>query len=129
MNRLSDKDKMIEVQSELIKNLQTQIKEWDEQVIFLTNEARSLKTQVDMLKAQNDQWQAGSQERYAKGRTVDEFQTVRASTGHDKMRKKGKFKSRDKRWKEAIKEESKIKSDNAVKNNTLSFKMTRKPKK
>ena len=123
MNRSSEKDKIIEAQAELIKNLQKQIKEMDGQVT-------SLKAQVDMLRAQTDQWRAGSEERHAKGRTVDEIQTARVSTDHDKMRKKGKFESRDKRWKEAIKEESKAKADIAISKNknTLRFNTTRKSK-
>ena len=126
MNSSSDKDKIIEVQGELIKNLQKQIKEIDGQVI-------SMKAQVDMLKAQTNQWRASSEERHAKGlikgRTVDEIQTARASTDHDKMRKKGKFESRDKRWKEAIKEESKANLAISKNKNTLRFNTTRKPKK
>ena len=123
-----DKDRIIEVQAELIKNLQKQIKEMDGQVI-------SLNAQVDMLRAQTDQWRASSEERHAKGRTkggkVDEIQTARASTDHDKVRKKGKFESRDKRWEEAIKEESKATADLAISKNknTLRFNTTRKPKK
>ena len=122
-----DKDKVIEVQAELIKSLQKQVKKMDEQVI-------SLNAQVDMLRAQTDQWRASSEGRYAKGltkgRTIDEIQTARVSTDHDKVRKKGKFESRDKRWKEAIKEESKAKADLAISKNknTLRFNTTRKPK-
>ena len=44
MNSSSDKDKIIEVQAELIKNLQKQIKEWED-------------------------WKASSKERHAKGKT------------------------------------------------------------
>ena len=66
-----DKDKVIEVQAELIKSLQKQVKKMDEQVI-------SLNAQVDMLRAQTDQWRASSEGRYAKGltkgRTIDEIQ-------------------------------------------------------
>ena len=43
MNSSSDKDKIIEVQAELIKNLQKQIKEWED-------------------------WKASSKDRHAKGR-------------------------------------------------------------
>ena len=43
MNRSSEKDKIIEAQAELIKNLQKQIKEWEE-------------------------WKASSKDRHAKGR-------------------------------------------------------------
>ena len=127
MSSSSDKDKIIEAQGELIENLQKQITEMDGQVI-------SLKAHVDMLRAQTDQWRASSEGRYAKGLTkggtIDEIQTARASTDHDKVRKKGKFESRDKRWKETIKEESKAKADLAISRNknTLRFNTTRKPK-
>ena len=43
MNSSSDKDKIIEVQAELIKNLQKQIKEWED-------------------------WKTSSKDRHAKGR-------------------------------------------------------------
>ena len=43
MNSSSDKDKIIEVQAELIKNLQKQVKEWED-------------------------WKASSKERHAKGK-------------------------------------------------------------
>ena len=125
MNSSSDKDKIIEVQEELITNLQKQIKEMGKQVI-------SLNAQVDMLRAQTDQWRASSEGRYAKGltkgRTIDEIQTARASTDHDKVRKKGKFESRDKRWKQATKEESKADLAISKNKNTLRFNTTRKPK-
>ena len=62
----SDKDKVIAVQEELIKNLQKQIADLERQV--KTDEVRNLKAQVDMLKAQNDQWKASSQDRQARGR-------------------------------------------------------------
>ena len=63
---LSDKDKVIAVQEELIKNLQKQVGDLERQV--KTDEVRNLKAQVDMLKAQNDQWKASSQDRQARGR-------------------------------------------------------------
>jgi len=62
----SDKDKVIAVQEELIKNLQKQVGDLERQV--KTDEVRNLKAQVDMLKAQNDQWKASSQDRQARGR-------------------------------------------------------------
>ena len=57
---LSDKDKVIAVQEELIKNLQKQVGGLEKQVKLshsplYTDELRRLKAQVDMLKAQNDQ--------------------------------------------------------------------------
>ena len=63
---ISDKDKVIAVQEELIKNLQKQVGDLERQV--KTDEVRNLKAQVDMLKAQNDQWKASSQDRHAKGK-------------------------------------------------------------
>ena len=56
----SDKDKIIAVQEELIKNLQKQVGDLERQSKLshsplYTDELRSLKAQVDMLRAQNDQ--------------------------------------------------------------------------
>ena len=62
----SDKDKVIAVQEELIKNLQKQVGDLERQV--KTDEVRNLKARVDMLRAQNDQWKASSQDRQARGR-------------------------------------------------------------
>ena len=68
----SDKDKVIAVQEELIKNLQKQVGDLERQSKLsnsplYTDELRSLKAQVDMLKAQNDQWKASSEARHPKG--------------------------------------------------------------
>ena len=68
----SDKDKVIAVQEELIKNLQKQVGDFERQSKLsnsplYTDELLSLKAQVDMLKAQNDQWKVRSEERHAKG--------------------------------------------------------------
>ena len=68
----SDKDKVIAVQEELIKNLQKQVGDLERQSKLsnsplYTDELLSLKAQVDMLKAQNDQWKVRSEERHAKG--------------------------------------------------------------
>ena len=68
----SDKDKIIAVQEELIKNLQKQTGDLERQFKLshsplYTDELRSLKAQVDMLKAQNDQWKASSEARHPKG--------------------------------------------------------------
>ena len=67
----SDKDKVIAVQEELIKNLQKQVGDLKRQSKLsnsplYTDELLSLKAQVDMLKAQNDQWKVRSEERHAK---------------------------------------------------------------
>jgi transcriptional regulator with XRE-family HTH domain len=68
----SDKDKVIAVQEELIKNLQKQVGDLERQSKLshsplYTDELRSLKAQVDMLRAQNDQWKASSEARHPKG--------------------------------------------------------------
>ena len=68
----SDKDKIIAVQEELIKNLQKQTGDLERQFKLshsplYTDELRSLKAQVDMLRAQNDQWKASSEARHPKG--------------------------------------------------------------
>ena len=68
----SDKDKIIAVQEELIKNLQKQAVDMEKQFKLshsplYTDELRSLKVQVDMLKAQNDQWKASSEARHPTG--------------------------------------------------------------
>ena len=57
----------------LIKNLQKQVGDLERQSKLshsplYTDELRSLKAQVDMLRAQNDQWKASSQDRQARGR-------------------------------------------------------------
>ena len=76
---LWDKDKIIMVQEELIKNLQKQVGDLERQV--KTDEVQNLKAQVDMLKAQNDQWKASNQDRHAKGRE----KTKNPTTPHKQM--------------------------------------------
>ena len=68
----SDKDKVIAVQEELIKNLQKQVVDMERQSKLsnsplYTDELRSLEAQVDMLRAQNNQWMASSEARHQKG--------------------------------------------------------------
>ena len=82
----SDKDKIIAVQEELIKNLQKQTGDLERQFKLshsplYTDELRSLKAQVDMLKAQNDQWKASSEARHPKGRE----KTKNPTTPHKQM--------------------------------------------
>ena len=82
----SDKDKIIAVQEELIKNLQKQTGDLERQFKLshsplYTDELRSLKAQVDMLKAQNDQWKASSEARRAKGSE----KTKNPTTPHKQM--------------------------------------------
>ena len=97
----SDKDKIIAVQEELIKNLQKQVmaqshyinalfKELGEAKIE-SKEVLNLKAQVDILKAQNDQWQASSQDRHAKGREkTNKPKTKKQKVGFLKKHKKSK---------------------------------------
>ena len=82
----SDKDKIIAVQEELIKNLQKQTGDLERQFKLshsplYTDELRSLKAQVDMLKAQNDQWKASSEARHPKERE----KTKNLTTPHKEM--------------------------------------------
>ena len=68
----SDKDKVIAVQEELIKTLQKQVGELERQSKLsnsplYTDELRSLEAQVDILRAQNNQWMASSEARHPKG--------------------------------------------------------------
>jgi len=67
MNSSSDKDKIIEVQAELIKNLQKQIKEWED-------------------------WKASSKDRHAKGRekTKNPTKPKKQKVGFMKKHKKPK---------------------------------------
>ena len=81
----SDKDKIIAVQEELIKNLQKQVADLEKQFKLshsplYTDEVQNLKAQVDMLKAQNEQWKASSKERHAKGKAKTESHEYTAIT-------------------------------------------------
>ena len=71
--RPTDKEKVIELQEKLIDN-QSQIAEKDRQIAELVKSCDALTKEVQRLK-----------------------QPMRASTDHDKIRKKGKFDGRDKR--------------------------------
>ena len=82
----SDKDKVIAVQEELIKNLQKQVGDLERQSKLsnsplYTDELRSLEAQVDMLRAQNDQWKASSEARHPKGSE----KTKHPNTPHKEM--------------------------------------------
>ena len=48
----------------------------------------------------------GGSKNFPKPKEKKDDDPVRASTDHDKVRKKGKFGGRDKRWEEAMKEEN-----------------------
>lgn len=75
---LSDKDKIIiELQEQLIEDKDKQIAWLSKSCDALADEVRSLekqvlqqKAQADIMKAQNDQWQASSEERHSKGRNA-----------------------------------------------------------
>ena len=93
----SDKDKIIAVQEELIKNLQKQTGDLERQFKLshsplYTDELRSLKAQVDMLKAQNDQWKASSEARHPKGseKTKNPTKLNKQEVGFMKKHKKTK---------------------------------------
>jgi transcriptional regulator with XRE-family HTH domain len=94
---LWDKDKIIGVQEELIKNLQKQVGDLERQVKYVknrwTDEVQNLKAQVDMLKAQNDQWKASSKDRHAKGREkpyAKEWEERKEKKRWEKAREKAK---------------------------------------
>ena len=93
----SDKDKIIAVQEELIKNLQKQVADLEKQFKLshsplYTDEVRNLKAQVDMLKAQNDQWKASSEARHPKGseKTKNPTKPKKRKVGFLKKHKKPK---------------------------------------
>ena len=92
-----DKDKVIELQDKLIQ-AQSEIAEKDQKIAELVKHYDALTTEMQKLK-----------------------EPARASAGHDKIRKKWKFESRDKRWEETMKEESTTKrpQKNQSKDSTL----------
>ena len=116
----TDKDKVIEVQDKLIY-AQSQIANKDRQIAELVKNCDALAEEVTRLGKPNEahkelvevidaqKVQLEKLMGYCEG-LVEEVQKlkqpVRASTDHDKIRKKGKFGGRDKRWEEAIKEEN-----------------------
>ena len=114
------KDKVIELQDKLI-DAQSQIAEKDRQIAELVKNCDALAEEVTRLGKPNkahkelvevidtQKVQMEKLMEYSES-LVEEVQRlkqpVRASTDHDKIRKKGKFGRRDKRWEEAMKEES-----------------------
>ena len=116
----TDKDKVIELQDKLI-DAQSQIVEKDRQIAELVDNCNALAEEVTRLGKPNEahkelveviDTQKAQMEKLmgyceALVKEVQRLkQPVRASTDHDKIRKKGKFDGRDKRWEEALKEES-----------------------
>ena len=67
-NISTHKDKIIELQEQLIADKVKQIDWLSKSCDALADEVRRLEAQIGMLKAQNHQWQASSQDRHAKGR-------------------------------------------------------------
>jgi transcriptional regulator with XRE-family HTH domain len=67
-NISTHKDKIIELQEQLIADKVKQIDWLSKSCDALADEVRRLEAQVGMLKAQNDQWMASSQDRQARGR-------------------------------------------------------------
>ena len=81
----------------MIKNLQKQTGDLERQFKLshsplYTDELRSLKAQVDMLKAQNDQWKASSEARHPKGseKTKNPTKLNKQKVGFMKKHKKTK---------------------------------------
>ena len=68
MKQIEDKIKIIELLEQMVADKDKQIAWLSQSCDALADEVRRLETQIGMLKAQNDQWQASSQDRHAKGR-------------------------------------------------------------
>jgi len=75
LKQIEDKIKIIELLERMVADKDKQIaRNWERQNWLsqscdaLADEVRRLEAQVSMLKAQNDQWRASSQDRHAKGR-------------------------------------------------------------
>ena len=98
----SDKDKIIAVQEELIKNLQKQITAQSHYIHALFDKVQNLKAQVDMLKAEIKQWEdwkasimaitIPEKDRHAKGRekTKNPTKPNKQKVGFMKKHKKPK---------------------------------------
>ena len=80
-NISTHKDKIIELQEQLLADKVKQIDWLSQSCDALADEVRRLEAQVGMLKAQNDQWMASSQDRHAKGRK----KTKNPTTPHKQM--------------------------------------------
>ena len=68
LKQIEDKNKIIELLEQMVADKGKQIDWLSQSCDALADEVRRLEAQVGMLKAQNDQWKASSQDRHAKGR-------------------------------------------------------------
>ena len=68
MKQIEDKIKIIELLEQMVADKDKQIAWLSQSCDALADEVRRLEAQVGMLKAQNDQWKASSQDRQARGR-------------------------------------------------------------
>ena len=68
LKQIEDKIKIIELLEQMVADKGKQIDWLSQSCDALADEVRRLEAQVGMLKAQNDQWKASSQERHPKGR-------------------------------------------------------------
>ena len=86
------KDKIIELQEQLIADKVKQIDWLSKSCDDLADEVRRLEAHVGMLKAQNDQWMASSEARHAKGRekTKNPTKPKKQKVGFLKKHKKSK---------------------------------------
>jgi len=80
-NISTHKDKIIELQEQLIADKVKQIDWLSKSCDDLADEVRRLEAHVGMLKAQNDQWMASSEARHPKGRE----KTKKPTTPHKQM--------------------------------------------
>ena len=80
-NISTHKDKIIELQEQLIAEKVKQIDWLSKSCDNLADEVRRLEAHVGMLKAQNDQWMASSEARHPKGRE----KTKKPTTPHKQM--------------------------------------------
>ena len=91
-NISTHKDKIIELQEQLIADKVKQIDWLSKSCNDLADKVRRLEAQVGMLKAQNDQWMASSEARHAKGRekTKNPTKPNKQKVGFMKKHKKPK---------------------------------------
>ena len=68
LKQIEDKEKIIELLEQMVADKGKQIAWLSQSCDALADEVRRLEAQVGMLKAQNDQWKASSQDRHAKAR-------------------------------------------------------------
>jgi len=92
LKQIEDKNKIIELLEQMVADKGKQIDWLSQSCDALADEVRRLEAQVGMLKAQNDQWQASSQDRHAKGRekTKNPTKPKKRKVGFLKKHKKSK---------------------------------------